>query len=105
MTRMCAWRRGSSSRARVTCENLVVGVWNGRPVYMRDVAEIRDGPGEFEDYVRFHRGLAWSHTKEEGAAGSLIGGPSALEPPAGHFAAGGHHCRCQEAWHEQCLGG
>ena len=63
-------------------ENLVVGVWNGRPVYMRDVAEIRDGPGEFEDYVRFHRGLAWNHPKEEGAAGSLIGGPSALDPPA-----------------------
>ena len=61
MTRMCACRRGSSSRARGTCENLVVGVWNGRPVYMRDVAEVRDGPGEFEDYVRFHRGLAWTH--------------------------------------------
>jgi len=62
-------------------EDLVVGVWNGRPVYMRDVAEIRDGPGEFLDYVRFHRGLAWDHPKEEGAAGSVIGGPSALDPP------------------------
>lgn len=62
-------------------QSLVVGVWNGRPVYMRDVAEIRDGPGEFEDYVRFHRGPAWNHPKEEGAAGSLIGGPSPLEPP------------------------
>jgi len=61
-------------------QNLVVGVWNGRPVYLRDVAEVRDGPGEFEDYVRFHRGPAWRHPKEEGAAGSLIGGPSALEP-------------------------
>jgi multidrug efflux pump subunit AcrB len=62
-------------------ENLVVGVWNGRPVYMRDVAEIRDGPGEFLDYVRFHRGLAWDHPKEEGAAGSLIGKPAAMDPP------------------------
>lgn len=62
-------------------QSLVVGVWNGRPVYMRDVAEVRDGPGEFEDYVRFHRGPAWNHPKEEGAAGSLIGGPSTPEPP------------------------
>ena len=62
-------------------QNLVVGVSNGRPVYLRDVAEVRDGPGEFEDYVRFHRGLAWDHTKEEGAAGSLIGGPSASALP------------------------
>ena len=26
-------------------QNLVVGVWNGRPVYMRDVAEITRRPG------------------------------------------------------------
>jgi multidrug efflux pump subunit AcrB len=64
-------------------QSLVVGVWNGRPVYMREVAEIQDGPGEFENYVRFHRGLAWEHAKEEGAAGSLIGGVSAVEPPPG----------------------
>lgn len=61
--------------------NLVVGVWNGRPVDLQDVAEVRDGPGEFLDYVRFHRGLAWDHPKEEGAAGSLLGAPSAMSPP------------------------
>jgi multidrug efflux pump subunit AcrB len=60
--------------------NLVVGTWNGRPVYLRDVAEVTDGPGEFLDYVRFHRGLAWDHPKEEGAAGSLIGGVSISTP-------------------------
>ena len=54
-------------------QNLVVGVWSGRPVYLRDVAEVADGPGEFTDYVRFHRGLAWDHAKEEGAAGSILG--------------------------------
>ncbi len=63
--------------------SLVVGVWSGRPVYLRDVADIADGPGEFTDYVRFHRGLAWSHPKEEGAVGSLIGGPGAIAPPRG----------------------
>jgi multidrug efflux pump subunit AcrB len=61
-------------------QNLVVGASNGRPVYLRDVAEVRDGPGEFLDYVRFHRGLAWDHPKEGGAAGSLIGGTGAPAP-------------------------
>ncbi len=63
--------------------NLVVGVWSGRPVYLRDVAEVTDGPGEFTDYVRFHRGLAWDHPKEAGAAGSLVGDPAAPMPPVG----------------------
>jgi multidrug efflux pump subunit AcrB len=62
-------------------QNLVVGASNGRPVYLRDVAEVRDGPGEFLDYVRFHRGLAWDHPKEKGAAGSLVGGTGAQAPP------------------------
>ncbi len=61
-------------------QNLVVGVWNGRPVYLRDVAEVSDGAGEFTDYVRFHRGAAWNHPKEEGAAGSLVG--SSPQPPS-----------------------
>ena len=61
--------------------NVVVGAWSGRPIYLRDVADVTDGPGEFMDYVRFHRGLAWDHPKAEGAAGSLIGGSSASSPP------------------------
>jgi multidrug efflux pump subunit AcrB len=32
-------------------ENLVVQVFNGRPVYLRDVAQISDGPEEAADYV------------------------------------------------------
>ncbi len=32
---------------------VVVGVSSGRPVYLRDVAEIRDGPAERADYVLF----------------------------------------------------
>lgn len=62
-------------------QNLVIGAWNGRPVYLRDVADVTDGPGEFSDYVRFHRGLAWDHPKEAGAAGSLIGG-TVVSPPS-----------------------
>jgi multidrug efflux pump subunit AcrB len=62
-------------------ENLVVGASGGRPVYLRDVADVTDGPGEFTDYVRFHRGLAWNHPKEEGAAGSLIDASDTPAPP------------------------
>ncbi|MFZ5811531.1 MAG: efflux RND transporter permease subunit, partial [Thermodesulfobacteriota bacterium] len=36
--------------------DLVVGVHQGRPVYLRDVAEIKDGPQEIESYTR--RGLS-----------------------------------------------
>lgn len=62
-------------------QNLVLGAAKGRPVYLRDVAEVHDGPGEFLSYVRFHRGLAWDHAKEAGAAGSLVGNTDAPAPP------------------------
>jgi multidrug efflux pump subunit AcrB len=38
--------------------NVVVGVFDGRPVYLRDVAEIEDGAGEVSDYVFFGHGGA-----------------------------------------------
>lgn len=41
-----------------TVGDLVVGTWNGRPVYLRQVAEVHDGPGEAEDYVLFLPGAA-----------------------------------------------
>jgi multidrug efflux pump subunit AcrB len=37
---------------------LVVGVANGRPVYLRDVASIEDGPEEPRDYVLMQSGAA-----------------------------------------------
>ncbi|OQY30346.1 MAG: multidrug transporter AcrB [Candidatus Cloacimonetes bacterium 4572_55] len=39
-------------------ENLVVGVFQGNPVYLGDVAEIMDGPEEPGEYVSFGYGLA-----------------------------------------------
>ncbi|OPL16449.1 MAG: multidrug transporter AcrB [delta proteobacterium ML8_D] len=39
-------------------EQVVVGVFEGRPVYLRDVADITDGPGEADHYVFFGRGPA-----------------------------------------------
>ncbi len=38
--------------------NLVVGVHDGKPVYLRDVAKITDGPEEPRDYVFFSPGPA-----------------------------------------------
>lgn len=46
--------------------NLVAGVYSGRPVYLRDVATIKDGPGEDTDnYVLFGNGLAAAQEKLE----------------------------------------
>jgi multidrug efflux pump subunit AcrB len=38
--------------------NVVVGVFEGRPVYLREVAEIKDGAGEPAQYVFFGAGAA-----------------------------------------------
>ena len=39
-------------------ERVVVGIFEGRPVYLRDVAFITDGPGEADQYVFFGIGPA-----------------------------------------------
>ncbi len=46
--------------------DIVLGAYGGRPVYVRDVAEVRDGAGEPEQYVTHGRGAA-------------TGGPDAAE--------------------------
>jgi multidrug efflux pump subunit AcrB len=66
----------------------VVGTSGERPVYLRDVAEVTDGPGEVTDYVRLSQGAAWSLNKHAGSAGTWVGGvnqprqPLLLEQPA-----------------------
>jgi len=52
-------------RTAEDAKQVVVGVRNGRPVYLGDVAAIADGPEEAADYVYFGTGGA-----EPGAAGS-----------------------------------
>jgi multidrug efflux pump subunit AcrB len=47
--------------------DLVIGVHGGRPVYLRDVAEVVDGPEEVRDYVFFAAGPA--------ATGGIMAGP------------------------------
>lgn len=73
-------------------ESLVVGVSaekaalggepsNDRPVYLKDVARVEDGPGEVTSYVRMSAGPAWTHRKEAGAAGQWIGEGQTAIPP------------------------
>ncbi|WP_113906373.1 efflux RND transporter permease subunit [Aliidiomarina celeris] len=47
--------------------NIVVNVVNGRPVYLRDVAEVTDGPEQAENYTFFYPGVASSTASELGS--------------------------------------
>ncbi len=49
--------------------NVVVAVYQGRPVYLTDVARIEDGPEELSNYVLFGRGPAGGESPEVGAEG------------------------------------
>ena len=52
-------------------ENVVVGVRNGRIIYLKDVATIIDGPSEIENYVFFGVGQAHDYKGIEGKPGEL----------------------------------
>ena len=56
---------GRFIRSREDLETLVVGVSNQRPVYLRQVAEVTDGPAEATSYVWFGEGIG----KESGVRG------------------------------------
>lgn len=53
---------GSFLKSAGDAGNVAVGVFNGRPVYLREVADIHDGPGEPSDYVFMGFGPAGAHT-------------------------------------------
>jgi len=58
---------------------VVIGVFNDRPVYLRDVAKIEDGPEEPADYVMF--GLGDGASKHEaGNPQSAIHNPQSAQP-------------------------
>jgi len=46
--------------------NLMVGVYQGRPVYLRDVAKVEDGPDEVNTYTRFGFGAASEELLDNG---------------------------------------
>jgi multidrug efflux pump subunit AcrB len=51
--------------------NVVIGVFSGKPVYLRDVAQIVDGAEEPSQYVFFGRGAATAILAQEQAAVTL----------------------------------
>ncbi len=53
-------------------KRLVVGVFNGRPVYLGDVATVSDGPEEPADYVFFGVGKGWDHLHHDKANGKEV---------------------------------
>ena len=56
---------GAEFRSATELPPLVVGVQDGRPVYLRDVANVIDGPEELESYVRHGKGPAMRATPAE----------------------------------------
>jgi len=56
-------KTGEFLRSREDVENIVVGFSAGKPVYLKDVARIVDGPSEIKDYVLFGLGPS---AKEKG---------------------------------------
>jgi multidrug efflux pump subunit AcrB len=52
---------------------LVVGVFDGRPVFLKDVADVRDGPAENDNYVRHGWGPARGFAAHHGSPGTLVG--------------------------------
>ena len=51
--------------------NVVVGVFDGKPVYLREVAEIKDGAEEPSQYVFFGSGMPQAATADEQPAVTL----------------------------------
>lgn len=52
---------------------LVVGVFHDRPVFLKDVARLRDGPAEVTSYVRHGWGPARGFAAHAGSPGMLVG--------------------------------
>jgi multidrug efflux pump subunit AcrB len=64
--------------------DLVVGVFDSRPVFLKDVAEVQDGAEEVSSYVRHGWGaarqFAMHHSHAPGSPGSIIAGQSHPAP-------------------------
>jgi len=54
--------------------DLVVGVFDGRPVFLKDVAKVEDGPDEVNNYVRHGWGPAQGATEHEFFPSTILGG-------------------------------
>ncbi len=67
----------AAGKALVTADDLretVVAVADGRPVFLKDVADVRDGPAEPTNYVRHGWGPARGFEHDPAFPGAVIGG-------------------------------
>ena len=71
---------GAYFRDAADVANLVLGTWQARPIFLRDVATIIDGPAEPTDYVLFGRGVGSSLV--DGPASARTRGPALHEEAA-----------------------
>ena len=62
---------------------LVVGVFKDRPVFLKDVATVRDGPAEVTSYVRHGWGPARGFEAPEGFPGTEVGRHGEQAPATG----------------------
>jgi multidrug efflux pump subunit AcrB len=67
--------------------DLVVGVFDSRPVFLKDVAQLRDGPAEVVSYVRHGWGAGRAFASRAGSPGTRVGQETAPAPDAGSEAA------------------
>ncbi len=54
-------RAGTFLHSADEVENLIVGVFNGKPVYLKEIAKVIDGPEEVNNYVNIAFGPAAHH--------------------------------------------
>jgi multidrug efflux pump subunit AcrB len=71
-----AVRAGSVIRDGFDAGNLVVGVFGGRPVFLREVARVDDGPAERGAYVRHGWGPGRGFDPSSHGAGTVLGEPA-----------------------------
>ncbi len=76
---------GEPFRSARQLRDLVVGVFDGRPVSLKDVARIEDGPEEVDSYVRHGWGPARGFTTQQFFPGTILGenGQPAISPIKG----------------------
>jgi multidrug efflux pump subunit AcrB len=65
-------RAGMTIERPEQLSELVVGVFQDRPVFLKDVATVKDGPAEVTSYVRHGWGPARAFEAEPGSTGTLI---------------------------------
>ena len=65
--------------------DLVVGVFDGRPVSLKDVATVEDGPEEIASYVRHGWGPARGFTQHEFFPGTVLGQAEVAAAPISEY--------------------